>query len=85
MATITEIISRIDSKIYDLINDTNNITSYSIGGKRVDKAGALRELRELRKTYQEMDENTPVEIIQHVALDFGEFGTDESEYIGDSN
>ena len=84
MASVSDIIARIDDKIYDLINDTGNITSYSIGGKSVNKTEALNALRALRETYQKLELETPYENIEHIALDLDRFGADESEYIGDS-
>ena len=85
MASVSDIISRIDDKIYDLINDVNNITSYTIGGKSVSKTEALNALRSLRETYQKLELETPYENIEHIAFDLDRFGADNSEYIGDSN
>ena len=84
MATIVDIIAKIDEQVLLLLADPGNITTYSIGGKRVDKTAAILALKSLRETYQKLLEDTPYESIEHIALDFGPFGTDESEYIGDS-
>jgi hypothetical protein len=64
LATITEIISRIDTRIYELLSDVANITSYSLGGKSVSKTEALNALRMLRQQYQQFDLDTPYESIQ---------------------
>lgn len=84
MATVTEIIEKLDEQILLLISDPGNITTYSIGGKSVHKTAAILALKDLRTTYQKILEDTPYESIEHISLDFGPFGTDESEYIGDS-
>lgn len=83
MPTTAEIIARIDTQIYDIINDPSNIQSYRIGDKQVSKVDAIRELRLLRQTYKDIGEDEPYEDIRHIALDFGRFGEDESELIGD--
>ena len=83
MATIQQIIDLIDTQIYALLADTADITTYRIGDKTVNKTEALAELRKTRESYQKAAENEPYENIEHVALDYGKFGTDESELIGD--
>lgn len=84
MPSVADIISRIDTKIYDLINDAGDITSYRIGDKRVDKTQMLAEMRKLREHYAKKLEEVPYEDIRHIALDFDEIGQEEIEQIGDA-
>lgn len=83
MPTIQQIIDQIDTQIYALLQDTADITSYRIGDKTVNKTEALAELRKMRESYQNQNEREPYENIEHIALDYGRFGTDESEQVGD--
>lgn len=83
MSTPAAIITRLDEKIYEIINDPNNIISYKMGGKTVSKSQAISELRALRETYTKIEAERPYEDIRKIAFDFDEFGADESEWVGD--
>jgi hypothetical protein len=83
MATAADIVSRLDDKIYALLNDTDSIVTYRIGDKMVDRGGMLEHLRHLRETYAKIDAETPFEDIRKIALDFDEFGAEDSEWVGD--
>lgn len=84
MATVTEIISRIDTMIYNLLADSASVTSYSFGGKSVSKTEAFNALQRMRDQYDKIDKETPYEDIRHIAHDYDEWGQDISEYIGDT-
>jgi len=83
MSAVTDILAKIDTKINAILDDPDNIASYKLGDKSVSRSQILERLTELRKTYQALAEKEPYEDIRHIALDFDEFGVDESEYIGD--
>jgi len=83
MSAVTDILTKIDTKINAILDDPDSIASYRLGDKQVSRSQILERLTELRKTYQAIAEKEPYEDIRHVALDFDEFGVDESEYIGD--
>ena len=83
MATVAQIISRIDNKIYDLIDNPGDIASYRIGDKQVNRNQILQELRKLREAYVKIDQETPYEDIRHIAMDFSEFGEELIEFVGD--
>ena len=83
MSAVTDILTKIDTKISAILDDPDSIASYRLGDKQVSRSQILERLTELRKTYQGLAEKEPYEDIRHVALDFDEFGVDESEYIGD--
>jgi hypothetical protein len=85
MASIADMIIRIDAKIYALINDVDDITSYTLGEKSVKKTEALRALTELRASYADLAEREPYEDIRGIAWDVSEFGEEEAEFIGDEN
>ena len=83
MATVTEIITRLDSKIYDLIDDVGNITTYKLGDKTVNKTEMLEALTKLRDKYQAIANEEPYEDIRHIAMDFSDYGEELVEFIGD--
>lgn len=83
MSTVTDILARIDAKIYALINDPDSIADYRLGEKSVSRSQILERLTKLRDTYQELAEKEPYEDIRHIAMDYGDFGQDLSELIGD--
>ena len=85
MASVAEIIARIDDKIYAILADPDDIADYQIGDVRVAKSQILTKLEALREKYQKLAEEEPFEDVRHIALDFGEFGEDESELIGDED
>ncbi len=84
MSAVTTILAAIDTAIAACIADTDDIVSYKIGEKSVNKSEKLEWLLKAREQYQEYAEKEPYESIVHVALDFDEFGIDESEYVGDA-
>ncbi len=83
MSTATTILASIDTQIALLVDDPNEIVSYKIGNKQVSKSDKMEWLLKAREKYQKIVEVEPYEDIKHVALDFDEFGADESELIGD--
>ena len=83
MSTVTDILAKIDTKIDAILDDPDSIASYRLGDKQVSRSEILNTLLEARKTYQELAVTEPYEDIRHLALDFDDFGIDESEYIGD--
>lgn len=85
MPSLTDIITRLDEKIYALIDDVDNVTTYRLGDKTVNKTEMLQALTALRDKYALLAEKEPYEDIRHVALDYGDFGEEEIEFIGDTN
>lgn len=83
MPSISTIIANIDESINTLVQDFDSIIDYQMGDKKVEKTKALDMLLKARQYYRDMEEKTPYEDIKHIAYDFGDFGQDESEYIGD--
>ncbi len=83
MATVTEIITRLDTRIYELLDDVSNITTYRLGDKAVNKTEALEALTKLRDKYQAIANEEPYEDIRHIAFDFTDFGEEVIEFIGD--
>lgn len=83
MSAVTDILTKIDTKISAILDDPDSIASYRLGDKQVSRSQILERLTVLREKYQALAEKEPYEDIRHVALDFDEFGVDESEYIGD--
>lgn len=81
----SDVVALIDALITDLLSNFNNITSYRIGNKGVEKHQALEVLRKMRKDYYDVSIEEPYEDIKHVAYDHSDFGEDESEYIGDES
>jgi hypothetical protein len=81
----SDMVSTIDALIEDLLANFNNITSYRIGSKSVDKHQALEILRKMRSDYYKASIQEPYEDIKHVAYDHSDFGENESEYIGDES
>ena len=84
MASVTDIISRIDEKIYVIISDPDSIASYRMGDKSVSKSEILDQLRKLRESYQQLLVSTPAEDIRQIAFDIDDWGQEESEIVGDS-
>lgn len=83
MSTVTDILARIDAKIYSIIDDPDSIADYKLGQKSVSRSQILQRLTTLRETYQKLAESEPYEDIRHIASDYGDFGEDLSELIGD--
>lgn len=83
MSTVTDMLAAIDTAIAAIVADPEGIVSYKIGDKSVSRKDKLAGLLKAREVYQERAENEPYEDIKHIALDFDEFGVDESELIGD--
>lgn len=79
----SDMVTKIDALIDDLLDNFSNITSYKIGNKEVEKTEALKALTELRAQYQAESEREPYEDIRHIAYDFDDLGRDISEYVGD--
>lgn len=79
----SDMVATIDALITDLLSSFNNITSYRIGDKSVEKHQALEVLRKMRADYYNASIEEPYEDIRHIAYDHSDFGEDESEYIGD--
>lgn len=85
MASIASIITLLDTQIAALLADTDNITSYTLGEKKVNKTEALNALISARVKYAAMDADQPYEDIRGIAWDISEFGEEEVEFIGDEN
>jgi len=83
MATVSAILSAIDTQINTLIATPDAIADYRIGDKSVSKSQILSTLLKAREVYQKAAESEPYEEVQHIALDFDTFGIDISEYVGD--
>ncbi len=81
MSAVTDMLDTIDAKIAALIA-ADSITSYKIGDKQVDRAGALKVLGELREKYQALAEKEPYEDISSVAMGYDDLGDDISELVG---
>jgi len=80
----SDLVDKVDALLSDLLDNFNNITTYKIGDKTVEKTQALRELRELRAQLVEDADNTPYEDVEGFAIGYSDFGEDESEYHGDN-
>lgn len=85
MSAVTDMLAAIDVKIAVIVADPDDIVSYKIGEKSVSRKDKLEGLLKAREAYQTLAEKEPYEDIRHVALDFDEFGVDESELIGDES
>jgi hypothetical protein len=83
VSTPTAILTAIDTQIAAIVADPDDIVSYRIGDKQVSKSEKMEYLLKAREVYQKIVEKEPYEDIRHIALDFDEFGIDESELIGD--
>ena len=83
MATVSAILAAIDVQINTLIASPDSIADYKIGEKTVNKSQILSTLLKAREIYQKAAVSEPFEEIQHIALDFNEFGVDISELVGD--
>ena len=83
MATVSEILSSIDTQINTLIASPDDIADYRIGEKTVNKSQILSTLLKAREVYKLAAESEPYEDVRHIALDFDTFGIDISEYVGD--
>jgi len=83
VATVSEIISSIDTQIAELIALPSGTMHYKIGDKTIDRVGYLRELRATREYYQQKLEEDPHEVVQEFAFSFTDLGADDSEYVGD--
>ena len=79
----SDMVTKIDALIDDLLDNFANITTYRMSNKEVDKTEALRALTDLRAQYLAESEREPFEDIRHIAYDFDDLGRDTSEYIGD--
>ncbi len=84
MATATQIVDRLDAKIYEIINDPDSIASYRFGDKQVSRVDIIRELRLMRAEYHKIAMEEPYEDIRTIAFDFDKFGREDSEWIGDA-
>ncbi len=84
MATVAELIAKIDLKIAALLDDSGNVGNYHIGDKRVDSGAYLKILTDARENLLKQGSKEPFEDISSVAYDIDEFGVDRSEYIGDA-
>jgi len=86
MATTSELIAKINTKIETLLDDTSNVGNYKIGDKSVSKGSFLDSLIAAKSKLQEMENSgAPYEDIREIATDINEFGEDKSEYIGDAD
>jgi len=83
MSTVTDILAKIDTKISTILDSPDDIASYKLGQKSVNKSQILEYLLKAREKYQAFAEKEPYEDIRHIALDVNEFGEDISELIGD--
>ena len=84
MASVQDLLDRIDAKIYSIIDSPDDIASYRMGAKQVSKSQILEQLRKLREhLLSQIGQNDPYEDIRHFALDFDDIGEEEAEYIGD--
>ena len=84
MSTVTDILAKIDAKISIILDSPDDIASYKLGQKSVNKSQILEYLLKAKETYQALAEKEPYEDIRHIALDVNEFGEDISETIGDA-
>ena len=82
MATVTSILAKIDAKIDAVLDNPDQIASYRLGEKSVQKNQILSELLKAREVYQKLAETEPYEDIRHVALDWSDFGEEISELVG---
>ena len=83
MATVQQILDRIDAKLYDLIDNPDSLADYRIGDKAVQRSKIITSLMAMRTKYEDIAALEPYENIKHIAMDFGDFGQDEQELIGD--
>ena len=84
MATPTELIAKIDTRIEAILDDSNVVGDYKIGDKKVDVGTYLAQLNTMRKSLMAQAQDEPYEDVREIALDINEFGIDDSEYIGDA-
>ena len=85
MSTVTDILAKLDSKISAIIDNPDDIASYKLGQKSVNKSEILNTLLKAREKYQALAEVEPYEDIRKIAYDVDEFGKDISEYIGETS
>jgi len=85
MSTVTENLAKIDTKISTILDNPDDIASYKIGQKSVNKAEILAALLKAREIYQKLAEKEPYEDIRAFAYEIDDFGIDTSELIGDSS
>ncbi len=85
MSTVTEILAKLDTKISAIIDNPDDIASYRLGQKSVNKSEILNTLLSAREKYQALAEAEPYEDIRKIAYDVDEFGVDISEFIGETS
>jgi len=85
MSTVTENLAKIDTKISTILDNPDDIASYKIGQKSVNRAEILAALLKAREIYQKLAEKEPYEDIRAFAYEIDDFGIDTSELIGDSS
>jgi len=83
MSAVTDMLAAIDVKIAAIIASPDDIASYRLGQKSVNRSEILNTLLKARVQYQALAEVEPYEDIRHIAYDVDEFGVDISELIGD--
>jgi len=84
MSTVTDTLAAIDVKIAAIVASPDDIASYKLGQKSVNKSEILNTLLKARELYQSLAEVEPYEDIRHIAYGVDEFGVEISELIGDT-
>ncbi len=85
MSTVTDILAKLDTKISAIIDSPDDIASYRLGQKSVNRSEILNTLLSAREKYQSLAEVEPYEDIRKIAYDVDEFGVDISEFIGETS
>jgi|GEM_PF-6576681 len=85
IAKIADIDTAIAAAVVALSSPTASAAyvDYTMGGKSVSASQKLAQLQELRKTYQELLNTYPKEIIRSADYDIGRDGADGSDLEGD--
>ena len=78
-------IEAIDTKLTDLIDNPQQVMSYSAGGKSVSRYQYAQFLLTLRETYCKRlaEFGYATEDISSVHVDINEFGTDRTIFVGE--